>query len=101
MPAQRPLYASRELKRPSVTGSGTVVSARALAAGGSPPDRDVITLDGGNGKEPQHVSENGVTSERITLPKEPRNKAHGLHLTVEDAVGQKAEFATIIESLPK
>jgi len=86
---------------PSVTAAGTVVSARALAAGGSPPYRYVITLDGGNGKETQQVSENGVISERITLPKEPRNKTHSLHLTVEDAVGQKAESATTIEALPR
>lgn len=83
----------------SATPAGAVVTARALVAGGAPPYRYVITLDGGNGKEPQHVSENGVISERVALPNP--NRAHNLHLTIEDAVGQKAETATTIEAQPK
>jgi hypothetical protein len=86
---------------PSVTPAGDVVTARALVAGGSPPYRYVITLDGGSGKEAQHVSENGVISERVTLPTQTLNKAHNLHLAVEDAVGQKTETETTIGAEPK
>jgi hypothetical protein len=82
---------------PSLTAAGTVITARALVAGGSPPYRYVITLDGGMGKEPQHVSENGVISERVTLGNSSPNKTHSIHLTVEDAIGQKTEAATTIE----
>ena len=86
---------------PSVTPSGTIISAKALVAGGSPPYRYVIVLDGGNGKETEHVSENGVISDRLTLPGASTTQAHSLHLTVEDAVGQKTETATTIEVPPK
>jgi hypothetical protein len=86
---------------PNVARPGGSVTAKALAAGGTPPYRYTISFDESNLKSRSQVTENGVIAEQLTIPEFQPGTRPRITLTVEDALGRKAEATTTVQIAPR
>jgi hypothetical protein len=77
------------------------VTAKALAAGGTPPYRYTISFTESDRKSDLLVTENGVIVEQLRVPDLPPGKSAHIRLAVEDALGREAETSTTVEIIPR
>jgi len=94
---QLPLRASGIEILPRLAAPGAGISATALIAGGSPSYRYRVGFVDSGTNPTEHVTENGVISEQLTIPKAPLAKALGIRLTVQDALGRQAQATTTVD----
>ena len=86
---------------PGVLLPGGSVTIKALAAGGTSPYRYSIVFEESNAKPTLQVSENGVIAEQLTVPELQPGRSLHILLTVEDALGRKAETAKTVQIVPR